>query len=589
MTPTIDFHTDDRAAWDLAVDDLLLRVQWRRTDGRAAARSTASGRKFAAFLAKDDALPDLPRRAAERLAWSADSFDFDSRCETLAVIARMLSAKKSADRGEKQLGRLLAEFTACRPAEPRELLILLTLLATVRGRLKRSTRLELFRVTLLSARSHAVSIEQEPPGPQPVDVRAVRRGELPLLIGHVLETVHGSTHLRRQGRRAIADLVDEITDTDGTPASRVVDRLPWLLASVTRADAIPRGRALLGKPPRGRLAALTEAAVHLAGPGLQLGAAKHSPAILRAAAASLAGGGSRATRRLLKRDRPVGRGPENSLQTDWGGMAVLFGGTPTVDRVLRIHTDGPTPAVELSVDGRAVLEGEWRCDVVVGGRAVPEPPTWNSVCWYADEDCAYLELQATTGDVTQTRHFVTVPDGGLILLSACVRGAGERDVAVESSLRLAGGVRAKPHADQTSVSLRGAASGRAVPLAIPQRRESDAAGTLEAADGELRLTQVSAAGGCVSPLLLDFGGSRKTPGWRGLSVSEAGHAVGPARAAAFLYRLGVSGGARQWVYYQGLSKNVAPRTVLGHHTNHEMVFGRFCEGDVEPLVHVDAG
>ena len=227
MTPaTIDFHTDDPAAWDLPAGDLLSRIQWRRTDGRPLAKRADDAKAFARYLGRGDALPSCGSSYLKRLTWSDDAESLTGRAATVRALGRLFVSKPRSTKPAKLLAMLLGEFAADTPAEPMELLTLVAILSTQRRRLKSGVRLELFRVCLLASRAYAVAIDQEPPAAEPADRRALRRGELPLLIGHVFEAVRGSTYLRRGGRRTLAETIEDETDTDGTPHARSVDLLP---------------------------------------------------------------------------------------------------------------------------------------------------------------------------------------------------------------------------------------------------------------------------------------------------------------------------------------------------------------------------
>ena len=339
---------------------------------------------------------------------------------------------------------------------------------------------------------------------------------------------------------------------------------------------------------RRRFAELAAAAVHFAGPSLRLGTAHESEAILRAAARS-AKVDDPFVRSVLSGKKPRGRGPESSLQSDWGGVALLTGGKRRTDRSLRVDFERPVPRVRLNVGGGELLDGPWELSVDVDGRTLATPEVWSSVCWYADDESAYVELQATVDGVTMTRHLLMDAADGLALLSCSIRSREGALVSASSRLPLAGDVEALPHPKQTSVRLKGPAGGRVVPLGLPQMRATEADGTLSVEGDNLRLTKNAAERGLVMPLLIDLSGSRRRVGWRRLTVSEAGYQTDPGRADAFLYRLGSTDASDQWVYYQGVAKNLAARTVLGHHTHHEMVFGRFADRELDPLVHVAAG
>jgi hypothetical protein len=110
----------------------------------------------------------------------------------------------------------------------------------------------------------------------------------------------------------------------------------------------------------------------------------------------------------------------------------------------------------------------------------------------------------------------------------------------------------------------------------------------ECGDGEtcgLELRQES-VGGLFAPLVLDWSPKRaEAPvDWRTLTVTEDGRVLRADSASGHRVRVG----KQQWIVYRALTKGEQPRAVLGLHTAHETVVGRFeTTGHVTPLLLVE--
>jgi hypothetical protein len=93
-------------------------------------------------------------------------------------------------------------------------------------------------------------------------------------------------------------------------------------------------------------------------------------------------------------------------------------------------------------------------------------------------------------------------------------------------------------------------------------------------------------GGLYAPVIFDWTPSRKNTDadWRTLTVTESGRKVKTDRASGHRLRIG----NQQLLIYRSLAPTEELRTVLGHHTGNETIFGRFDKnGDVTPLLIVE--
>ena len=131
----------------------------------------------------------------------------------------------------------------------------------------------------------------------------------------------------------------------------------------------------------------------------------------------------------------------------------------------------------------------------------------------------------------------------------------------------------------------GRTSARVFPIALPSERVMSTAGAFGPGDAYLELKQV-AIGGLYAPLVIDWEPGRRQKGadWRTLTVTEQGRILKSDAAAGHRLRLG----DHQLFIYRSLTRSHDPRAILGHHTTHETVFGKFdSSGEVEPILLVE--
>lgn len=616
----LNFHTDDTSAWTLSNEDLVAAIRWRRTRGAHAAKAAETGpRAFTAWLRGSTALPawTVSGQAADPLwqtLWSRTAFSSTGRSETLAGVVELFCTNKSKRNRDKMLRMLFNEFDAEQSPNPFELLVLATLLQTRRSELTDETLLGLFKICILSARDLALEVDTTPPRDESSDQHLVRRGELPLLISHVFESVQGASHLRKHGRETMIRLIEEETDTDGTPHGRMLERLPLFVAAYTRTLSrhADESKPILKQAGAKRFTQLVSQTALLAGSDGRPALAStdsFSPASLLHTACRVANlpkrdPGMRAVE-AIQNDAPNVTDAANpkakskgscysveSDQSEWGGIAIFRGdfSKPKFHGVVDFH--GTRPRLEISLNGQPVLSGCWDVETRVGGVALPEPDGWSVVCWFSDEEADYIELQAELGNgVRLTRHVMYANDDNLLILSASVQNAGEG--TVESVVRLPVVESLDPARDEDNrlVKIPGKTPVRVIPLGLEADPFAGTAGQITVVDHTIEVQQANAADGLCVPIAIDLnakGKQRRPLDWQRLTVAENGRPLPRGIADAWRLRIGAFEDSPQWVYYQGLSQPQFNRTVLGLHTPYEMVFGRFEDGEIDPLVHVES-
>lgn len=243
---------------------------------------------------------------------------------------------------------------------------------------------------------------------------------------------------------------------------------------------------------------------------------------------------------------------------------------------------------ELSARGSPLLAGAIESELVVDGlRRVPAG-NWESVCWYADDDGDFVELQLSCeGSIRIGRQFLLSRRGHFALIADAVFSPAANRLEYRVSLPTAEGVLFRPDALTRECRLMGTdCAARAFPVGLPQSRVTSAAGDFAEREGYLDLTQEGAGKAQYACVALDWHPTRRrTPAeWRSLTVTELGSVVPPDCAAGFRLRIG----KHQLLIYRSLFASEEARAVLGHHTRYETVVGTFdSAGEVEPIVMVE--
>jgi hypothetical protein len=470
----------------------------------------------------------------------------------------------------------------------------------------------------------------------PADARLIVEGELPWITGLFFGGVAGAAALRDAGREALRRHLEEGTDGDGTPRADLLPRLPSWLGSLTRAaewavaadvplwddesderftDLVERSAALLTPDGRVALSAGCIDAAPVAVPVLVTAASlagfrKSEPltGFLHALQSDAARNGSASAARngaavAVKTVKAVAGDADvqGGFQSDWAELACLRGGWTKSSALIAVAHDAPQPRLALSARGQSWLAGTWELELSIGGEVVSTDGwEWTCVCWFTDEDVDYLELQCERGGSLRIERQVLLSRSqDFAVLADCVGGTGLGEFTYRSRLPLAAGARAEPDAATREWRL---AAGpqrpknrkgvRVFPLSVPDERVLGTPGSFRLVEGEPDQLEsvIPAVGGLFAPVVLDWKGTRRESraDWRRLTVTEDGRKVGGERAGGYRLRIG----DYQLLLYRSLTADDdgsrGLRAVLGHHTGHETVIGRFDRtGTVHPLLLVE--
>ncbi len=435
--------------------------------------------------------------------------------------------------------------------------------------------------------------------------------------GLLFGDLRGSGKRLRAGRDYHRDMLEDSTDTDGTPHARYLERLSLSIAAYVRSTDAGElfGRPLWNRRSNDRFHGLVERAAALCQPDGRLAlsnGASLAPVSLLRTASVLAGLNSReaAVQRLMllpddtplespgnsrpRKHRPrqnrakIAKAERPSSQSDWAELICLRNNWLRGSDSCVITHDQLDARISLTAFDIPLLDGCCPTETRVGETPVEPDAPWECVCWFSDKDADYVELQrACQNDVVLLRQILLSGNDHLLYLADTVTTTGSHPITHSLRLPLAKDTLAKQGTLTRDVTLSQARlRARVVPLSLEPHRVIQTGGRLWAEDRDLVLEQTAIGSGVHLPLVIDWSPERRrdAAGWRRLTVAEQGAPVGPDRACG--YRLKI--GAHQWIFYHSLTPPRVPRTVIGQHMAYETLIGEFQrEGNVAPLVMVE--
>ena len=239
----------------LSDQELLSGIQWRNSAHRRLTKAARAG----SVLAFGEALGrcagfSAKVRGGERGSetcdvflqplWSLRATEDTSRSQSLAALLK-LCAKTGSKPDRKTLATIsrrvlktLNESGTGSQVSWIEQLSWLTILAWGSHLINDDVRARLWIHAFRAARSGIV-LSSDPDDPTLTDdQRLLLHGELPFRQGLVFQELRGSRQLLRQGEQQLRDGLDAGTDNDGTPHSRLLDRLTLWLSPLCRAAIV---------------------------------------------------------------------------------------------------------------------------------------------------------------------------------------------------------------------------------------------------------------------------------------------------------------------------------------------------------------
>ena len=301
-----------------------------------------------------------------------------------------------------------------------------------------------------------------------------------------------------------------------------------------------------------------------------------------------------------KPPRKAAGSPVASLCREKDGIAIMCCRAKRSDERVAVVFPRRACGLEVVASGRVVVSGTWRFEVSQHGRRLAPESSWESNCWYTDDEVDYLELEiALAAGVRVQRQIVLAREDRFLFLADAVLSPQGGGLEYRGALPLAPRVGFRGAAEsregflvegrQAAKTGKPAAQERplaqVLPVGMPEWRAELHSGELTATAEGLELRQSTAAARLLAPLFIDLDRRRfrRRMTWRRLTVAESLAAVPPETAVGFR----VAVGNEQWLIYRALAGK-ANRTLLGHNLSTESLFARFGKnGEVTSIVEIE--
>lgn len=427
-------------------------------------------------------------------------------------------------------------------------------------------------------------------------------GELSLALAYLLPELASQASRATAGEQTVAAGLNDLLDDEGMPGARHLDQLRPLLACWTRCHRLQQALELdrWSSELHERFERLVTNALRLTRrDGSQLlvppRATSELEPLLKAA---LRIADSRPVRRVAERVVPrlarksqaksLPNSPSPGVHAERSAFALLRSDwSAGADRLAVAFHDEPL-AVELGSRRTTFWSGAWRTDIQVSGESLRADDEWQSVCWVADEDVTYLELQLNLSrEAVLQRQMLLCHSERLLLLADAVTTPDPGPIVLQTSLPLVEGIDFVP-GDETREGriVGGKREPLVMPLALPEWKSQSHLGHLSQTALGLTLSQSGSGGGLYAPLLFELSGrsslARRCT-WRQLTVAEQRRNLTPSTAVGYRVQLH----RRQWLLYRSLTPP-ANRTVLGQNLISEFLFAEFrSDGTVQNLLEVE--
>lgn len=438
------------------------------------------------------------------------------------------------------------------------------------------------------------------PADEMARARQLVAGELRLTLAYLFPELKPCRKLGERGSAVISDGVLELSCESGALHATQLPDLRALIACWTRSQIIGSHvkRGSLSAAARGRYALCAREAQRLVtGEQEQLlaeeGERRWPKKLIQVA--------NRLSADLLDHFRipaiaeppdseepdPRPRFDDSSSQSDDAEYAVLRTAWKRRGTALAVDYSGPEIAIDLNLNGEFLCRGPWRFEAQFDGERLSQLDSWESVCWVADEDAVYLELQgAFSQNVKVQRQILLARRDEFLLLNDVLLPQRRGAIEYRSSLPCLPNVSFQPALDNREMKLRGSEQEMlALPLALAEWRVTDGPGELTVKGAQLELSIATTGQALCAPLFLDLKQrDADVPyTWRPLTVAEERRILTADDAAG--YRVQV--GERTFVFYRSLATR-GTRTVFGAHLASEFLASRLTRaGQLETLIEIE--
>ena len=273
--------------------------------------------------------------------------------------------------------------------------------------------------------------------------------------------------------------------------------------------------------------------------------------------------------RVPKRARP----PCPGLQSDSLAVAVLRRDWSRDSAILALDHRSPDILTQLRLFDTPVLSGPWELTVDCCGQSIPIHGSWEPTCWFADDDCEYLELKIELGSsLSLDRQILLARQTKQLWLADTLSAPTPMPLGLQWRLPTVGGSGLLGSLDTRAQLLQGFRFDlRLLPVGQPASPLDDSDGLLALHDGSLTLSAQRKVKCLFLPLVLTWSRKPMTPqaAWRQLTVTNDRRKVEADEAVA----IRVPHEGRNVVFYRALDSSARRCAFLGHQTYSECAVG----------------
>jgi hypothetical protein len=342
-------------------------------------------------------------------------------------------------------------------------------------------------------------------------------GELALTLAYLFPEIAACRKLKTAGRQALSKGIVDVLDGEGLPHAANYPLFRPLLACWTRSVAVGRelDGAALNKAAAEQYSWMVRQALRFmrrdGSPVLSNGSlGPYEPALIRTALQLDADSEDAQIAAVVLPDAKKADAkkvdewdlPWASFNSEWAGAAVLRPIWSRKSERLTVFYNDAATQIELACGKDLLFSGEWQLDIRADGKRLEPKASWDELCWIADEDVDYLELELQFGDVRVQRQLLMAREDGFLLLADAVLGKPSANIEYRSCLPLCGEMEFAEESHEGFLSgnkLRATV----MPLAFPEWRAEESVGTFEQTSDGLELRQTGQ--GCLyAPLFFDL-------------------------------------------------------------------------------------
>ncbi|WP_254513094.1 hypothetical protein [Anatilimnocola floriformis] len=434
--------------------------------------------------------------------------------------------------------------------------------------------------------------------------------ELPLLLALAAPDLKTATALRKGAIGAESRVANAWIDPLGLPSQARAELLrPWLATIIRAQELLRNSEVQFSDTARERLEKLTRHVLRLSRPdgGSTLGPAAGSTAdreLLTAAVIATNSNAALAQLALGKgaADKKPAKGtPPAAFYSQKSSFAVLRNRWAAPQTQATFDFSGDNTWLDVSCGNQSLLHGNWDVALKVNDTALTPLGPWTDVCWHADPDCDYLEIERKfSGGWLLQRHVMIVRQDECLLLADSLLDETKRTpeeflataaqaprLDYSTSLQLPSSIAFAPQQDTREGYLQAGRKplGLVMPIALPEWRKQPSSGELSVNGSQLQHRLQTRGRNLFAPLWIDLNPNRFKNAectWRQLTIGEFLQVQPREVAVGFRVQVRYS----NWLLYRSLAWR-GNRTVLGKNFATDFACSRFQpNGETQEILEV---